>query len=239
MAVTPQPAATLVVVRDTEYGPEVLLQQRSKDARFVGGAWVFPGGRVDSDDHLPAWEDRCGISDLEASARLGIKHGGLAYWVAAIRECFEEAGLIALLDTEPRAANTLNEWRHKLTQGQQSFAQLCANESLYLDAHGIQYLSHWITPEPLPMRFDTRFFITRAPVGQTPHHDMFEAINTEWIRPEQALERNREKKMVLILPTLITLQQMVGHPTCEILIEKMTSPTERQARAKRRPPGLQ
>lgn len=240
MPVTPVPAATLVVVKDSPQGPLVLLQQRSTQARFVAGAWVFPGGKLDPGDHDPAWATRSHtLTDTDASAALGVDAGGLGYWIAAIRECFEEAGLLPVYGAGWLAPSTLNAWRGRLTDHQQTFAALCQSENLCLHTSAIHYLSHWITPEPSPIRYDTRFFITQAPEGQEPHHSLFEAVDTCWMTPEDALQRHRDGNFRLILPTLITLQQMSGQPNCRALIQHLITSVKTEYRGGRLPLGMQ
>lgn len=240
MSVTPVPAATLVIVKDSPQGPLVLLQQRSAQARFVAGAWVFPGGRVDQEDEFPLWAARSHtVTDADASATLGLSKGGLAYWIAAVRECFEEAGLLPLYGGGWLSPSTLNAWRTELKDHQQTFASLCERQNLVLNTSAIHYLSHWITPEPSPIRFDTRFFIMEAPYGQEPHHALFEAVDTRWISPEEALHLNRAGSLPLILPTLVTLQDMTGQSNCRTLIQHLVTSVQTRYRAGQRPLGMQ
>lgn len=240
MPVTPVPAATLVIIKDSAHGPLVLLQQRSEHARFVAGAWVFPGGKLEAGDSDPVWEQRShSLNDATASAALGLEHGGLAYWIAAIRECFEEAGLLPVYGGGWLAPATLNAWRSQLTDQQQTFAGLCERENLRLHTSDIHYLSHWVTPDPSPIRFDTRFFIMQAPDGQEPHHSLFEAVDTRWISPEEALQLNREGRFPLILPTLVTLQQMTGHTNCRTLLQHLITCVKPAYRLGQRPLGMQ
>src|ERR1700690_4524114 len=108
-----RPAATLILVRDVDSGMEVFMIRRTQSAVFMGGAHVFPGGGVDASDAAPDLAAHCeGMDDAEASRRLGVERGGLAYWVAALRECFEEAGLLLAHDAEGRYAD-LNDTQHQ------------------------------------------------------------------------------------------------------------------------------
>jgi 8-oxo-dGTP pyrophosphatase MutT (NUDIX family) len=229
MSVTPVPAATLILVKDTPEGPRVLLQQRSATSRFVAGAWVFPGGRLDPDDHDPCWDahGRCAVA---ARRQLSLRQGsGLAYWVAAVRESFEEAGvLLAHRRGQPHAPpadpDTLDIWREALNRGALSFADLCRREGLVLDLDQLAYVNHWITPANLPIRYDTRFFIARLPDGQDADHRHFEAVDTRWICPDDALRRCEAGDFKLILPTLVSLQAMRGQPDSERIIRALARP---------------
>jgi 8-oxo-dGTP pyrophosphatase MutT (NUDIX family) len=229
MSVTPVPAATLILVRDTPEGPQVLLQQRSATSRFVAGAWVFPGGRLDADDHAPAWESH-GLCPLSARRQLSLREGsGLAYWVAAVRESFEEAGVLLARradrpDAPPADADTLDAWRQSMMRGDMHFAALCQRERLILDLGKVAYVNHWITPANLPIRYDTRFFIARLPDGQQADHRHFEAVDTRWVSPDEALCRCEAGEFKLILPTLVSLQAMRGQIDCAGIIRALARP---------------
>jgi 8-oxo-dGTP pyrophosphatase MutT (NUDIX family) len=145
---------------------------------------------------------------------LEVDSGGLAYWVAAIRECFEEAGLLLAYGPggddlvgmgEGEVAGRFARHRSGVDGGSLSLVELCAVEGLTLAVDRIHYFSHWITPEGAPRRYDTRFFVTAAPSDQEASHDNREAVADVWIRPADALERSRAGELALILPTLRNL----------------------------------
>ena len=197
--VIPRPAATLVVVRDADCGIEVLLMRRTRDLVFAGGAHVFPGGAVDPADGDPALAAACaGLDDARASRALGVDAGGLAYWICAIRECFEESGLLyayhgeglARLDTRPADA----------------FGALVAGRGLRIAADRLDYLSRWITQAGRPRRYDTRFFVAEAPAHQRSMHDGREAVGHDWLAPRAALERHARGEIQLLFPTIKTLE---------------------------------
>lgn len=206
-------AATVLVVRDAPYGLEVLMLQRARAAVFAAGAYVFPGGAVDPLDGAPELAGRCrGITDELASARLGLTSGGLSFYVAAVRECFEESGILLAerSDGSPAAADDaacrrLAAGRRSVNAGVAAFDQLCRGESLVLATDRMEYFSHWITPVGAPRRFDTRFFVAQAPAGQAAVHDEGETIASRWIRPADALAFHAEGTFDLLLPTLENL----------------------------------
>ncbi len=217
-------AATIMLVRDALVGDgpalEVCMLQRHLNSDFVGGAYVFPGGKVDDEDRTPAAEEACALrSDAEASAMLGVGSGGLAFWVAALRECFEEAGvLLAYRGDGPGADDTVLEahdadTRHRLAAmrvalnaGEVRFLDACRREGLRLATDRVHYFSHWITPEPAPKRYDTRFFVAAVPAGQVPIHDDYETVDTVWVRPDDALARAKAGEFDLIFPTMKNLE---------------------------------
>ena len=194
---SPRPAATIMVVRDGTTGLEVLLQMRSPRSVFVPGAHVFPGGAVEAADHdhhptapgAPAGDDASGI--------LGLDGGGLAFWVAAVRETFEEAGLLFADGPVQRAEPE----RAAVDGGRRAFAAVCADHGLTLRLGDLRYFGHWITPPGAPRRYTTRFFVAPAPPDQEPVHDDGEAVSCEWVRPGEALGRFAAGDWDLILPT--------------------------------------
>jgi 8-oxo-dGTP pyrophosphatase MutT (NUDIX family) len=226
MTVPIRDAATVMLIRDAidnhdEPTIEVCMLRRNLAAEFVAGAYVFPGGSVDPEDRGPEAEALCrGRTDAEASEVLGIESGGLAFWVAALRECFEEAGVMlaqrrdrghpadgALLDTsDPDTAERFADYRDALNNGSTRLLDVCEEEGLVLAADDVHYVSHWITPELAPKRFDTRFFITAAPPGQVARHDDAETIATIWVRPKDALARNAAGDIELLPPTVSNLR---------------------------------
>ncbi|HMC67928.1 MAG TPA: NUDIX domain-containing protein [Mycobacteriales bacterium] len=217
MTVPVRDAATVMLVRDGSDGLEVFMVRRSLRLVFAGGAHVFPGGAVDAvDRQMERW---CvGRTDEDASATLGVARGGLAFWVAAVRECFEEAGFLLAVDAngefvrldDPESADRFAAHRQAVTNGTRSLADVCAAEGLRLAVDSMQYVSRWITPEGSPRRFDTRFFVCTAPERQTPLHDATETIAHEWVRPGDVLDRHRQGEVDLMTPTRRSLQWLEG-----------------------------
>jgi 8-oxo-dGTP pyrophosphatase MutT (NUDIX family) len=211
-------AATVMVVRDADVAGagsaiEVLMVRRAMRAVFAGGAYVFPGGAIDPADRSPEIGRYCrGRDESQASTQLGVAAGGLAYYVAAVRECFEEAGLLLAAD-EPGDLVTIGDaeghrfaaYRRALNEGTGDLATLCREQSLVLALDRVEYFSHWITPVGAPRRFDTRFFVAEAPPAQTALHDEGETIASIWTTPADALRGHRDGTFDLLLPTLENL----------------------------------
>ncbi|MGD0882602.1 MAG: hypothetical protein ABSB09_13635 [Acidimicrobiales bacterium] len=236
MTVPLRDAATVMLVRDSVDGTgrpaiEVCMLRRNLASEFVAGAYVFPGGSVDPADHGDAADELCrGLSDGEASRILGVPSGGLAFWVAALRECFEEAGVLlaqprdaadgtALLDTtDPVVRKRFETHRLGINEGRTGLLDVCRQEGLVLAADGVHYVSHWITPELAPRRYDTRFFVTAAPSGQVAHHDDGETIATIWVRPSDALARFEAGDIELLPPTVDNLGKLAAHSSTEAVI---------------------
>jgi len=225
-----RPAATVMLVRDGAGAPEpleVLMVRRSLKSEFVSGAYVFPGGGLDPSDGAGAETYCTGRTDATASALLGIDDGGLAYWVAALRESFEEAGILlayradgTLLSLgDPDEERRFVEHRRAMNAGELSMAELCERESLTLACDRVFYFAHWITPEGPPRRYDTRFFLAPAPPEQAPVHDAAETIASMWVRPGEALARHEAKEIELVLPTMRNLRAIGRFPTCAALLE--------------------
>jgi len=215
-AVIPRPAATLVLLRDAPAGLEVLLLRRTERAEFAGGAFVFPGGAVDPSDCDPALAALCrGLDAAAASGTLGMPAGGLAYWVAAIRECFEEAGLLLaydgageLLTIEAESGAGIAAARRAMIAGRTALAEFARDAQLTLATDRIAYLDRWITQAGRPRRYDTRFFLARAPERQSAEHDGDEHMQHAWLAPAAALERNRRGELDLLYPTIKTLEML-------------------------------
>jgi 8-oxo-dGTP pyrophosphatase MutT (NUDIX family) len=207
---------------------EVLMVRRNLRSDFVGGAYVFPGGGVDPNDGGPEAEALCaGRSDAEASALLGVGTGGLAYWVAVVRETFEEAGLLLarrqggpdLLAGDAREEARFAAARAAVNAGTRRFLDLCRDERLQLSVGDVHYFAHWITPRGAPRRYDTRFFVTAAPPGQIAAHDAGETIAEVWISPDVALARHRAGEIEIIFPTIRNLQAIGRFATSAELLE--------------------
>lgn len=226
----PRPAATVTLVRDSPQGFEVLMVQRNFQSVFVPGAYVFPGGAVDAHDGSEDIAALCtGLNDVDASRKLGLASGGLAYWVAAIRESFEEAGIllacndkdeIVTLDDEVRAAR-FHAYRSRVEHGEHPLSEMLKDEGLRLPLQHITYFSHWITPAGAPRRYDTRFFVAAAPPSQKPLHDNRETINHLWVRPAEALSLHKQKKFDMRTPTVNTLRLFAEHDSVTSLMTCM------------------
>lgn len=184
------------------------MLQRTHQAIFLPGFYVFPGGAVDASDHDARLYDLVAGQNRQALNRqLGIKEGGLAYLIAAIRECYEESGIL-LTNLSLPASHPALQQRQQVASGQQRLLDICQQHDVTLDLSGMAYLDHWITPPGPPRRFDTRFFIAKAPEGQQAHHDNSETIDSIWLTPQQAIERFHQGQLPLILPTLAVLKKL-------------------------------
>jgi 8-oxo-dGTP pyrophosphatase MutT (NUDIX family) len=220
-AVPLRDAATVLILRDGAEGLEVFMVRRNLNSDFVGGAHVFPGGAVDPADRHVDLEPVCqGRTDADASRRLGIASGGLAFWVAAIRESFEEAGVLLAYDLDGYvdldAHHGLERWAHHRSQvdsGQLTMVDLCRLEGLRLAVDAMHYFGHWITPEGAPRRYDTRFFLAAAPPNQTPLHDDHEVIANEWVRPADAIARVESGELTMMPPTIASLKAIARFET--------------------------
>jgi len=207
-----------MLVRDGDRGLEVFMLQRTHAAAFARSAYVFPGGKVDDTDHGPDFEAISDETDASASGRLGLGSGGLAWLVATIRECFEEAGvLLARRAASDRivafGSDALRDGyaaaRHAVHDGSLSLAELANRNGLRLLTDRIHFVDHWVTPVGENRRFDTRFFVTRAPEGQDPLHDDSETIASMWVRPADALERAERGEVQMMPPTITSLRRLL------------------------------
>ncbi len=221
---TPRAAASLIVLRDAPRGLEVLMLRRAdKPGDQNSGAAVFPGGLLDKSDR--GHYERCqGQDDATASARMGLPADGLHYWVAAVRECFEEAGLLfatdltgKLVDLHALPAAEVVAMRHALHANQTGMAEVCQRFGVRLAMDRLAYYSHWITPIGLPKIFDTRFFITQAPMDQTAVHDATETVALLWLTPAEALDKNRGLKLLNV--TELTLKHLSSFTTAQAAVD--------------------
>ncbi len=193
-----RPAATVIIARDTESagGIEIFMLRRSSQSAFAGGMYVFPGGRVESDDHLHAMDPwRCGPTEAQQRQVAALGNEWRGYWIAAIRETFEESGLLLaytedgeMLDFGDGATATrFRAHQDALNRGELDLLDLCREESLQLACDHIHFFNRWVTPLGRPRRFDTRFFIAEAPRNQEGIHDTTETVHSVWVSPQQAL----------------------------------------------------
>jgi len=236
MSVAARPASTVVLLRPAE-PVEVFLVRRSDSIAFMGGAHVFPGGRVDATDRL---DDIEATSDgmTAAVARMSDVPAdvAVAHHVAALRELFEEAGVLLARPLTARSTSQLERHRRELLAGTVAFADIIRAERLRLALDELAYFAHWVTPEIETRRFDTRFFIARAPDGQTPVHDEGETSHSEWLAPLAAIEQCRSGMISLPPPTWTTLSMLSRFGSIEeVLTWARTKPIPRvQPRFERR-----
>ena len=189
-----KPAATVMLVRDSESaGIEVFMMRRTAKAAFAGGMYVFPGGAVDAEDS--------------------------SFEVAAIRECFEEAGvLLARNDAgsflrfdDPMIAERFTRYRHDVHEGRCSMTRVLVDEGLTPSTDELHWVSHWVTPFGEIRRFDTRFFVTATPEEQEPLHDDKELDDSLWVSPSDALSRSRKGELLMLPPTTVNLEFLADH----------------------------
>ena len=202
----PYPAATVILLRDTAEGVEVFLMQRNIKSSAFAGMYVFPGGRVDEDDQSAVLYERCDLSDKDASRILGIENNGLAYYIAAVRECFEESGVLLAGNQAVYDVDELRSLRDRLNAGDITFSKICQQLDVALSVADIAYASHWITPREEKRRFDTRFFAAHIPSDAALLHDGAELVSSRWLKPASALEAGEKREIMLIPPTIANLK---------------------------------
>jgi 8-oxo-dGTP pyrophosphatase MutT (NUDIX family) len=196
-------ASTVVAVRDGPRGLETLMVVRHHEIEFARGAAVFPGGKIAASDRDPRLDARCGTDR-------GLDELQVALRVAAVRETFEESGLLlarrggAMIDGTLRAA-LHRRWQERVATGGNAFVDMVCEEDLELALEQLVPYAHWVTPEASPKRFDTHFFIAAAPPGQVARHDGSEAVDSFWIRPADALDDCAQGRRTIIFPTLSNL----------------------------------
>ena len=231
-AVPPSAAAALIIARPAAQAPEILLLKRSPAARFMPNAYVFPGGSVDGDDAAEQIYDLCaGVTDATASEQLDLPRDGLRFFVAAVREAFEECGLLYAYDAQGRIADLMHwesERLHRLRTDLQcartGLAPLCASQGWRLAVDRLIYFGHWITPVGMQRRFDTRFFIARAPPHQLASLAGEEMSGLIWLGAPQALAKHAAGDLELMLPTWTLLGQIAPFGTIDALFDFARAP---------------
>ncbi|MBO0765603.1 MAG: NUDIX hydrolase [Hyphomicrobiaceae bacterium] len=206
-----RPASTVAILRDGPSGIEVFMVVRHRAIDFASGALVFPGGKVEAEDADEAWS-RLAPAPVKAPDR--------AFFVAAGRETFEEAGLVlarhhgaAGLVDAATADRLVETHRARLLRGQMSFADVLSGEGLTLALDLMVPFAHWITPEALPKRFDTHFFLIAAPVSQLGAHDGGESVEGLWIAPSRALAEAEAGARTLVFATRMNLTKLARYRT--------------------------
>jgi 8-oxo-dGTP pyrophosphatase MutT (NUDIX family) len=236
MVAVPKKAATVILLRDKKpEGFEVFLLKRHEKSSFMGGNFVYPGGRVDRDDgSLEICSFSKGITFDEAQKILGgttSSEESFSHWIAGIRELFEEAGVLLAYDQEGNLFQIRNQdeqakflsYRESLQKGVLTVCQIAQKEKLLFALDQLHYYAHWITPEARSERFDTRFFLARYPSGQEASHDQKETTAGIWITPQKALEENLKGEVFLSPPTLKTLEDLSRFKTIDEVSHSLKS----------------
>lgn len=203
-AVAIRPAATVMLIREADAtGVEVFMMRRTTKAAFAGGMYVFPGGAVDAEDS--------------------------SYEVAAIRECFEEAGVllarsesgaVVRLD-DPLVQDRFTAYRHAVHSGERSMTSVLDSENLTAMVDQMHWVSHWVTPFGEVRRFDTRFFVAAMPPDQEPLHDDQETVDSLWVTPGDALSRARRGDLVMLPPTMVNLAFLADHDSVDGILQSV------------------
>ena len=233
MPATPLPASTVVLVRPDDNGSfEVYLNRRPEQMDTYAGVHVFPGGRIEERDYSADMLALTrGMTPAEAQVKLGSglpPEICLAYWVAAVRELFEEAGIYFFSSTanppttQPLPEDVcarLAEKRSPLQRGEITLRDLLSSEGLFCNVAPLSYFFHRITPEHYPVRFDTRFYLAALPANQTPLHASEEVSESLWIRPGAALVRGEAGEYRMMPPTLAVLRKLAAQRSWQELGE--------------------
>ncbi len=200
-------AATVAVVREGDAGPELFCVVRHRKSGFLGGAAVFPGGKVDATDAEAGWPAHSTGLTLRASQVAPTPREALSFAIAALRELFEEG---AILPTAPASLDPtrLRDLRDEWTRSKDSltFLAFLASHHLVIDTGSLEALSRWVTPTAEARRYDTRFYVLAAPPGQTGEHDAHETTSSFWARPEAILQRWERGEIMLAPPTSRTVE---------------------------------
>ena len=234
--VTPVPAATILLVRDAATGLEVFMVKRHHQIDFANNALVFPGGKAAKSDFDPGL-----AAHMDGAAAWSSEMRALA--AAAIREAFEEAGILLARDNrtagligEARLAQ-LENYREKLEKGETGLLDMITAEDLRLATDHLVHFAHWVTPKNMPKRFDTHFFIALAPHGHIGRHDGRESVDSVWIAPEQAIADR--KKWNVIFPTKLNLMKLAQSKTVDEALSaaRATPPLTVEPWVEQRPEG--
>ena len=208
----PRAAATVLLLRDTPDGLEVLMTRRSPTASFAPGAYVFPGGRIDEGDTS---------ARAIATRRRTQSRVQLTQAIAAIRESFEELGVLLAHhpDGTPVTAEEIAGMDRSTAGSTVAFADQCTARGLLLSTDKVFTFAHWITDRDLPKRFDVPFLVARMPEGQTPTADESEQFEPSWVRPADALARHKAGTFFMIFPTLRTLERLAAYPEVAAVLD--------------------
>ena len=225
MAAKPRYAATLILLRDSDRPSgeiEVLLLQRHARSAFLPGVHVFPGGVVEEADFASEMGALCqGLSFDQAHRTIkdvSPPERALGFFVAAIREAFEESGILLAHGRRSIDERQMMRWggyRAEVHANPSIFVSWLGDEGLKLATDTLFYFAHWITPEVLPIRFDARFFVAAAPSGQEASPDGKETVEARWVSPQDALEEHQKGRLKLAPPTFHILSELAEFRTVD------------------------
>jgi 8-oxo-dGTP pyrophosphatase MutT (NUDIX family) len=215
-----RPASTILLLRDGSKEVEVFMMVRHHQIEFNSGALVFPGGSVDAGD-----KEIIARSELYSGGE-GLSEGDLGFRIAAIRETFEESGIllarpkgsVAPVDAK-RACEIADAHRVALCEHKISFLSVLADNGLQLALDALVPYAHWITPEGMPKRFDTWFFLAAAPPDQLGAHDGRESTDSIWVSPREAVEGGESGRFKLPFPTTRNLIRLAKQPTVKSALD--------------------
>lgn len=208
------PSATIVLARQGDDSPEVLMVRRRAGDAF-GDSYTFPGGVLD-DDESEAAVFCSGLAAEDADARLGVANGALAFYSAAVRELFEETGILL---TTPAPVAALEPLRAELAAGGVSWPSLLCRNELEIRCDAIHYFAHWETPLTLAKRWSARFFLAELPDGQDASHDDNEVVDSCWVAPGNVIGEAEAGHMKVPFPTLINLRDLAAYDSVEAMLE--------------------
>jgi 8-oxo-dGTP pyrophosphatase MutT (NUDIX family) len=222
------PAATAALLREGtgpgEPGIEVLLLRRAGTSGFVPNAYVFPGGRLDASDSNPALLGRLsGITPDELDRRFGLSGEvprATAYLMAAVRETFEETGLLPGLPEARVGDPALERLRSDLLEGASSLATVLEEIGLGVEWTKAAYVAHWVTPESEPRRYDTRFFVIHLPGSAPITVRRREIAEARWLAPAEALALHERGELPMVFPTVKTLEDLASFATVREAIDQ-------------------
>jgi 8-oxo-dGTP pyrophosphatase MutT (NUDIX family) len=207
------------MLRDSRRGPQLLMVKR-REGDVFGGSFTFPGGVLDADEHVA--RSYCdGVRGDDANSLLHVADGGLDFYSAAIRELFEETGVLLARRGGVWAVQNaaLQALRKQVDSASLAWPDFLRKQNLRMACDAIHYFAHWETPLGRPNRWSTRFFIARIPHGQEADHDDNELTEIRWLTAAEALSAGRSGDMQLPFPTIATLKSCAEFSTVTALLD--------------------
>jgi 8-oxo-dGTP pyrophosphatase MutT (NUDIX family) len=233
----PRLAATVILLRPAEQqGFEVFLTRRPEGMAFLGGMYCFPGGTLCKEDYTDALLHRStGLTTEQAQKIIGAEVAprvALGLWMTALRELFEEAGILLAVNASsmqvaagPELKNRLVEKHTRLLGSTLSFQSVLESEGLFCDLAALAHFSHWQTPEQVAIRFDTHFFLAALPADQSPLPATSEVTHSLWVTPDRALQMAERNELPIIFPTFASLRTLADFESLESLWKEYRAKT--------------